>query len=281
LANNVNKKLSGFTLIEVMLVIVILTIITLGGFNILSQKVTTVKINKAVSQIQQIFNASYVFYNQYAGWPCSVDRNSKENIIKTRLIEFNHYLPKDSEINPWGGEYRAKPVGTVAQNNNPNDWGCSWTVGPANYIMPRLQVSVHFPASFPKDKADAIAERLQAILPNASINRNGSLPVVEVSVPVSVFQSSQPKIKIASIQDEVYIRHGKKISIPKPKCELGQTPNIIASIQNINTIGGLILYGFQVIVEPETTNWLISISAPRGGIYDNGGEVSIITYCAR
>jgi len=90
-----SKKAAGFTLIEMLLVIVIVGAIIYASAGYIQQKTMQMRIDRASTQMQQILNASMSFYITNGRWP-------------TALAELQGvYLPPAAVPlqSPWGGQY--------------------------------------------------------------------------------------------------------------------------------------------------------------------------------
>lgn len=86
-------KQTGFTLIEIMLVLVIISIMLYGSITYIQQRAQTARINRTATQMQQILNAGLAFYVANGTWPTSVAQ-----------LQVG-YLPAGTIRNPWGQNY--------------------------------------------------------------------------------------------------------------------------------------------------------------------------------
>jgi prepilin-type N-terminal cleavage/methylation domain-containing protein len=90
------KKYSGFTLIEMLLVMVIIAMIIYGSIAYVQESTMQMRIDRASSQMQQILNASLAYYVANGSWPSQLSTLQ------------GSYLPSNSVIgqnNPWGQAY--------------------------------------------------------------------------------------------------------------------------------------------------------------------------------
>ncbi len=89
----------GFTLLELLFVIVILGVIATFGLTLFQQKTSRFKLEKAALQIQQIQQAAIAFYVDNNQWPANCDPND---------ADFASYLPIGITTNPWGISYQCQ-----------------------------------------------------------------------------------------------------------------------------------------------------------------------------
>jgi prepilin-type N-terminal cleavage/methylation domain-containing protein len=88
--NKINVQ--GFTLLELLFVIIIAGVITLLGIHLYQIRSETYKVEKTAQQIQQILQAGVSYYIDRKIWPTST----------TPSPDFNLYLPFSTSSNPWG-----------------------------------------------------------------------------------------------------------------------------------------------------------------------------------
>jgi len=143
--NKTNIK--GFTLIEILFVIAILSVLASLGLSVLQQRAQQLKVERAALQMQQILQAGMAFKADDAGgaWPISCTQDT-----------FIKYLSVNSTGNPWGNTTTCGPVtGT-----------------------PKFQVKTQVPT-------EKIADQIIALLPNAGKDITSSPPNVFVYTEVS------------------------------------------------------------------------------------------------
>ena len=100
-------KQRGFTLIEVILVLVIVSIIIVLGMNYMQQKTQATRIERTSLQIQQILNAGLAFYVLNGRWP-------------TGLAELQpNFLPAGAITNSWGQTYTVVPGPAIPSASGP------------------------------------------------------------------------------------------------------------------------------------------------------------------
>ncbi|VVC76887.1 hypothetical protein AQUSIP_22140 [Aquicella siphonis] len=89
------KNVTGFTLIEILLVLVIISIIIFASVGYVQQRALQLRMDRTTTQMQQILNAGLSYYVQEGHWP-------------TALSDLQGtYLPPVSVTlkNPWGNDY--------------------------------------------------------------------------------------------------------------------------------------------------------------------------------
>lgn len=101
-----NKKIiriRGFTLIEMLLVMVIVSALIFMGVRYLQQKTLNTRIDRTITQMQQILNASLAFYVANGHWPSAVQE-----------LQDAKYLPSKPSpyMAPWGRQYYIDTNGT-------------------------------------------------------------------------------------------------------------------------------------------------------------------------
>ena len=89
------KTRSGFTLIEMLLVMAVISMVLVLGIGYMQQQTQTLRVEKTSLQMQQILNAGLAYYVVYGKWPADV-----------ATLQSNDFLPKNITLrNPWGQPY--------------------------------------------------------------------------------------------------------------------------------------------------------------------------------
>lgn len=111
------KTCAGFTLIQLLLVIIIIAIIASLEIALTSSKTATLKVQKSAVQIQQLLQAAINYRKDNNKWPVSF--RIYANYIPLTLS--NNYQISD----PWGGKYAlqatASDLSISITNNNKNN----------------------------------------------------------------------------------------------------------------------------------------------------------------
>lgn len=145
-----DKKQSGFTLIEMLLVMVIISLIVYAGIGYVQRRTEQIRIDKTSLQTQQILNAALAFYVTENKWPKDV-----------KDLVTNGYLPNlpGGYINPWNNKYQG-------QESNDHSlfyvWSQTTSSTPGTATIQAGQISGSLPLSYtssdnsspPKSPAD-------------------------------------------------------------------------------------------------------------------------------
>ena len=108
-------KPQGFTLVEIMLVLVIVSTLIYMGVGYIQQKTEYLRINRTVLQMQQIMNASLAYYVANGTWPPSwgSSPSSVGCLIGGSASPCSvQYLPSNVQTNPFGTGYCSSQYGT-------------------------------------------------------------------------------------------------------------------------------------------------------------------------
>jgi type II secretory pathway pseudopilin PulG len=87
------QKVTGFTLLEMLLVMAIATTILIAVMGYATHKNDELMRDRTVMQIEQILNGGLAYYINYSAWPTSSDLST---------LQTAHYLPAGTILNPWG-----------------------------------------------------------------------------------------------------------------------------------------------------------------------------------
>lgn len=98
-----SKVKQGFTLLEMLLVLAVISVIASMGINLIVQKGVEFRQDKVTLQLQQILNAGLAYYIDNGRWP------------KNNADLQGKYLPNITPINPWGAPFT---IGEDQANHN-------------------------------------------------------------------------------------------------------------------------------------------------------------------
>jgi type II secretory pathway pseudopilin PulG len=107
----VSSKITGVTLIEIMLVTVIIGIILYSSMNYYQQKAFQMRIDRTSMQMQQILNAGLSYYVANGKWPVTTPATA----TTLSTLQTNNYLPNTSIVSPFNGA--SYTVATDASKN--------------------------------------------------------------------------------------------------------------------------------------------------------------------
>lgn len=91
------NKAQGFTLVEILLLMVILSSFIYMGTGYLQQRTLRLRVDKTAAQMQQILNAGMSYYVNMGMWPCAVAGTCDLTTLQT-----GEYLPAGTIVSPWG-----------------------------------------------------------------------------------------------------------------------------------------------------------------------------------
>lgn len=102
----IKKLIKGFTLIEMLLVMVIISILLYASINYVQQRAQQQRIDRTSAQMQQILNAGLSYYISNGTWPTDIN-----------TLQQQGYLTSGTLSNGWGeafvvGQSSAPPQGT-------------------------------------------------------------------------------------------------------------------------------------------------------------------------
>lgn len=112
---NKSNNVTGFTLIEMLLVLVIVSALIFMSIGYLQQKTLQMRVDRTVLQMQQILNAALAFYVSNGYWPCTAMFGTSSpppgticevgNMSGPGSANLQYYLPSTMANNPWGQTY--------------------------------------------------------------------------------------------------------------------------------------------------------------------------------
>lgn len=199
-----NKWVHGFTLIEMMLVMTIISAFIYMGIGYVQQRTLSLSIDRTSAQMQQILNAGLSYYVNNGSWPTDI-----------ATLTTGNYLPSTGVISPWGPN-------TYAVSNN----GALFTV---TLTLPQIS------------NQSAIGDILVGKLPLASKTGTsttcppsppappGCVPTTTITVSASVNIPGQ-NLNNATAVNMTGIYHNGAC-VPVPKCPVG--PNGVQMIPTI------------------------------------------------
>jgi prepilin-type N-terminal cleavage/methylation domain-containing protein len=133
---NPGKKLKGFTLLEMVLVMAIMASVLVAILGYTTQKSDEVRRDRLVMQLQQVLNAGLAYYVNLGSWPATSDLSG---------LQTNHYLPSGTFNNPWGSAFSIGIDTTPTTAGNPPEsefYACTSLPGAAyvaaNVVASRL-----------------------------------------------------------------------------------------------------------------------------------------------
>lgn len=191
------RKNRGFTLLELLLVIIILAVLASLGIGFYQQRSTDEKLTKTAQQMQQILQAASAYYVDNSCWPNSP-------ACAANPISFNQYLPVASLTNPWGNAYKFQAEPTFGkkfqvysgalpnpQNKTPNPFVARLqSLLPSAAIDPANANQVFSEIVIPGKQLPIVGKYVIQHIGGSSIMHNGDTGGQN---PASPFQFSCPK----------------------------------------------------------------------------------------
>src|SRR5690348_9067739 len=97
------KMIRGFSLVELLLVMVIVSFLTVMGVGYLNQKTEIMRVDRTVLQMQNILNAGLAYYVANNAWPGTAGTAYATNVATNPLLTGNFF--PGVFISPWGQPY--------------------------------------------------------------------------------------------------------------------------------------------------------------------------------
>jgi prepilin-type N-terminal cleavage/methylation domain-containing protein len=223
---------SGFTLMEMLLVMVIVSVIVVMGINYTTQKTEELRRDRAALQYQQILNAALAYYisTNASAWPTIA-------ILKT-----NGYLPNLTLNNPWGNAYLTATVNNMFYVYSRVPSGTASLLSQANILAGRL------PFAFATTSSPPATGSLCAAGSAACYVAAG------VTIPGQNLNNAR-SINFANLY-----HHGA--CVPAPICPANMVQEVMAvpvSVAGVNDVGSSSIYAIH------------SFTAYAYGTYNGGG----------
>ncbi len=173
-----NKHNIGFTLLEMLLVLVIISAIITAILGYTLQKTDELRRDRAALQMQQILNAGMAYYIDHSKWPTNPNNNNNnlgtcdpQNNSDLTLLQQGNYLPQYKNIN--------LPLGVI---NNP--WGQPYSINcdpKANTFIVKTTIP---PGTTSSTGSENTANILAGRLPMATVTGTPATTVVaQVNIP--------------------------------------------------------------------------------------------------
>lgn len=202
----------GFSLLEMLLVVVIVTALIVMGINYTQQRMMTIRIDKTVQQMEQILNAALTYYVANGKWPTSMaclygEAPDSDCTSTTKYLPYSTSAPM---IGPWG-------AGSVYSAGAPAD---------ASGAKPIFYVMTTTPVTY----TPAIVGRLPLGF-TAESSSLSSVPVVKECTASPCYTTASVTIPGQNLNNASAVNfagvynHGS--CVPAPNCPSGMTPQIM------------------------------------------------------
>ncbi len=259
-------KIKGFTLIEMLLVLTIISAIVYGSITYMQQRTTQTMIDRTTSQMQQLLAAGLSYYAANSLWPTSLACLQGGAGAPCQV----QYVPNVASIssNPWGNPYKIASSGSVF------------------YVYTAVPPQTGSGTGTPSSYASSVAASIAGSLPLSYTANPSGVPPADIGTPCGtgavgcrvVTSVNTPPTSIqnlGSVNFAGIYHHGG--CIPVPTCPITgtqtSTPEVIVapvSVTGVNSNGSTNSYpitSFSAYVVGPATN-------PPACV-DTGGEVPV------
>jgi prepilin-type N-terminal cleavage/methylation domain-containing protein len=281
------RAIKGFTLIEMLLVMAVIAAIVVGIATYSQQKMSQLRQDRAVLQIQQILNAGLAFYLNNTTWPTSMaDDLQGDGTVALP----GGYLPGPSNlvkiVSPWAGKYY---IGHTTSTNAPNALFAVCTTIDAGTATPTIAqiLAGRLPMAYVVEgdhAADCDAKEGTGVIPLASECKEAPCTLVTtVNVPGQNLNNAR-SVNFAGVY-----HHGACVAAPK--CPAKMVPTIIVAPTSVsgmnddpNTIYPISSFTAYVSNKSPSTNPVTSCpndsaagtqACPDGGVNDKYWRVCL------
>lgn len=213
------KLRNGFTLLEMMLVLVIVSALAVMAVNFSTRKMEELRRDRATMQIQQILNAGLAFYINNGRWPTNLTELQNQGYVAAQTTGSGGSSgsgssgPSPSSPNPiatpWGGTYVAAPT-TLANNVNV------------------FQVTLTLPAAMAAANAKAEGSMIAGRVPFGTLDSTGYIVTSSVNVPGQNLNNAR-SVNFAAV-------YHSGACVPAPTCPSGMTPQIMVIPAAVNGV---------------------------------------------
>ena len=107
------RRSGGFTLIETLFVIAILSVIASMGVALYQTRANTAKTNQATEQVDVLTQAVVEYYNKHGFWPSKLNQSDLST-----YIPYGKTNSTGEYLNPWGGAYTSTTTDITDGNYN-------------------------------------------------------------------------------------------------------------------------------------------------------------------
>lgn len=102
-----NSNQTGFTLIELMLVLVVITVMMISAFRTMQEKASAMQVQRVGEQIEDIMSGAQQFYLEYGAWPGSSQATATSDAT-TDMVSQGLISPLVNS--PWDTPYSLCPI---------------------------------------------------------------------------------------------------------------------------------------------------------------------------
>lgn len=229
----------GFTLVEMLLVLTVISAIMYGMITYLQQRTVQTQIDKTSVQMQQILSAALAYYVANGNWPGVVDNVAAIPCLQATVAAAstcqNPYLPF-SPNNPWNLQYNAAPVGPSGT------MFAVWTAIPSSVNMPTSGSTIAtiimgtLPLAYTSgDPGTATTPPAQGTVCATTASKGSSPSVAPCNVVAAVNIPAQNLNTAMAVNFAGLYHHGG--CVPVPTCPSGMTAQVMivpVSVSGVN-----------------------------------------------
>lgn len=201
----------GFSLIEMLLVLAVISAILMAVMGYTVQKSDEMRRDRAVTQIQQIQNAALAYYISTSAWPPTI-----------QMLTGNGYLPNITIKSPWATDYAVKSNVTMGTFSVCTTVNGSVTTAPATAQVIAGRVPMGYVAN------GATAASSPCPTAPTTCNSASCTVISQVSVPGQNLNNAR-SVNFAGVY-----RNGG--CVPAPYCPQNMTPTIYAIPVNVQGV---------------------------------------------
>lgn len=223
------RKNTGFTLLEMLLVLAIISVLLAMGINYYQQKMLSMRIERTVIQSEQILNAGLAYFVANGKWPCAAGSFGESSGCPLDNLISQNYLPNKIIVSPWGQKYEigvsaSDTTGTIKQQSN----FYVYTQIPAmvNSAVVATTIMGQLPMAY------ISSQEVSEMPPQSSGCTDGTscYVIASVNIPGQTLNYASA-VNFAGIYN-----HGA--CVPQPDCPATTTPQILVTPTSVSGWGG-------------------------------------------
>jgi prepilin-type N-terminal cleavage/methylation domain-containing protein len=223
------KQVKGFSLFEILLVMVIVGALIVMGTNFIQQRTTQARIDRTVMDMQQILNAAMSYYVANGSWPAQADSTAMGGTAidgtlssTSTLYQFRDtYLPKAATVgmpSPWPSSTKS-PYYVMVSDVNSNLFYVYVQVRTGSHatsLAYAQAIAGRLPQGYVSDRVTSQGDPPNPSVPCGSANKS-CIAVSAVNIP------GQNLNNATAVNFVGLYHHGG--CIPKPKCPVDANGN--------------------------------------------------------
>jgi prepilin-type N-terminal cleavage/methylation domain-containing protein len=220
-----DRSRAGFTLLEMMLVIVVMSAIMMMLIKGVQRRALDAKINKTALQMQQILSAGLAYYNNNGSWPAETDMSILDLDDGDPL--YGYITPNSTDasnpfVNPWGNPYYIQSDQSFSTTNEDTAeklFAVSSEVGATNASIVAAQIAGILPMGGVSGSND-----YSYVMPASTGLEDGvkySFAMAAVNIP-GLSMNNARGLNFANI-------YGNGACVPQPSCPVNMEAQIFTA----------------------------------------------------